>query len=367
MSCTHAWQIQYRQLRLPASLRCDADIHPLYNRRCPLSPTFAYNATKLTTTPSMPLTLPSHSAQPEPLRKLIVAGAILFLFFSLPLYHLVRFALQSTLYTHILLIPFIGLYLVFQRRPKLPGTSAPNRKLAVALFVMGAVPLIGLGLAAYTGSMLAQEDSLALTTFSFLGFFASTCAFLLGRQVFRSVLFPLTFLLFMVPLPVFFVEWIEGILQHGSAAVAHALFTLAGTTVFVDGLIFQLANITLQIAPECSGIHSSLALFITSIIAGYIFLQSPGKRAVLALAVIPLALARNGLRVFVIGELCVHMGPEMIDSYIHRHGGPLFFVLSLIPFFLLLFSLVKSESKARRPSSPQAHSPSQNLGSSGHL
>jgi exosortase C (VPDSG-CTERM-specific) len=262
--------------------------------------------------------------------------------------------LQSTLYTHILLIPFIGLYLVFQRRPPLPGASKPNRKLAIALLSAGAVPLIGLGLAVYAGSTLALEDSLSLTTFSFLGFFAGICAFLLGREVFRSVLFPLTFLLFMVPLPVFLVEWIEKFLQHGSASVAHALFTLAGTTVFVDGLIFQLPNITIQVAPECSGIHSSLALFITSIIAGYVFLRSPGKRTILALAVIPLALLRNGLRVFVIGELCVRVGPEMINSYIHRHGGPLFFVLSLIPFFLLLFMLVKSEGKSRPGANPSA-------------
>jgi exosortase/archaeosortase family protein len=76
---------------------------------------------------------------------------------------------------------------------------------------------------------------------------------------------------------------------------------------------------------------------------------------VLCLAVIPLALLRNGFRVFVIGELCVHVGPQMINSPIHHHGGPLFFVLSLPPFFLLLYFLRKDGQKASAvpPSKPQ--------------
>jgi exosortase/archaeosortase family protein len=113
--------------------------------------------------------------------------------------------------------------------------------------------------------------------------------------------------------------------------------------VFRQDLVFQLPGMTLQIAPECSGIRSSIVLFITSLVAGHLFLRSPWKRATLTLAVIPLALLRNGFRVFVIGELCVHVGPHMIDSPIHHHGGPIFFALSLIPFSLLTFYLVKSD------------------------
>ena len=271
---------------------------------------------------------------------------VLVLVFSLPLYSLVRFALQSTLYSHIVLIPFISLYLARQSHSSQPDQSCPNRPLAVAFFAAGLAFLAGWGLSVLSGVTFAQDDSLTLTTLSFISCFVGLCAWLLGRQTLRTLLFPLAFLLFMVPMPVFFVTWIETLLQHGSAAVAHALFALAGTTVFVDGLIFQLSTITIQVAPECSGIPSSLALLMTSIVAGYLFLRSPTRRLILALAVIPLALLRNGLRVFVIGELCVRIGPEMINSYIHRNGGPVFFVLSLIPFFLLLLLLVKYGRKA---------------------
>jgi hypothetical protein len=61
--------------------------------------------------------------------------------------------------------------------------------------------------------------------------------------------------------------------------------------------------------------------------------------------VIPLGILRNGFRVFVIGMLCVHVGPRMIDSVIHHRGGPLFFALSLVPLFLLLWWLRRGERR----------------------
>jgi exosortase C (VPDSG-CTERM-specific) len=190
---------------------------------------------------------------------------------------------------------------------------------------------------------MANEDYLALITFSFLLFLWGLCAWCLGWQTFRALSFPIGFLLLMVPLPTAFAHSVELFLQNGSALVAYAFFKVSGTPVFFSELTFQLPGISLEVAPECSGIHSSLALFITSLLAGYLFLSSRWKRTALAVAVIPVALLRNGFRVFTIGELCVRIGPEMINSYIHRRGGPLFFILFLAPFLLFLRYLVKSE------------------------
>jgi len=50
--------------------------------------------------------------------------------------------------------------------------------------------------------------------------------------------------------------------------------------------------------------------------------------------------------VLVIGMLCVRIGPAMIHSVIHRRGGPLFFALSLIPLFLLIWWLRRGETTA---------------------
>ena len=264
-----------------------------------------------------------------------------------PLISLAWFAFHSALYSYVLVIPAVSLYFAWQRKDDVLASGGQTRNLVWWPLGAGIGLLLWYGSARLCGEQWATQDYLALTISAWLLLVGAICIWLFDTERLRALVFPLGFLVFMVPLPTIAEAQLETLLQHGSALAAQFFFTLAGTTVFVDGLVFQLPNITLQIAPECSGIHSSLALFITSIIAGYIFLQSPGRRTVLALAVLPLALARNGLRVFVIGELCVRLGPELINSYIHRHGCPLFFVLSLIPFFILLVILVKSEKKPK--------------------
>jgi exosortase C (VPDSG-CTERM-specific) len=195
---------------------------------------------------------------------------------------------------------------------------------------------------------LSLEDGLAYTTLAFVLLFISVCLACLGLSTVRAILFPLGFLVFMVPLPTAAVDWIEVVLQAHSASAASLFFNLGGTTYFRHETYFELPGIKLIIARECSGIHSTLGLFITSLLAGHFFLSSPWKRAVLALVVYPIAILRNGLRVFVIGELCVRYGPHMIDSYIHRQGGPIFFTISLIPFFLILWLLVRFQNRRRQ-------------------
>jgi len=279
------------------------------------------------------------------MRGLYLCAIALLVVFSLPLYRLVRFALGSDLYSHIVLIPVISGYLVWLKRSELTDKASPRRILAFASLGIGTAILACFGYAFLYGPSMAREDILAQTTLSFVFLFIGICAYHLGRKALSAVAFPLGFLFFMVPFPTFLLNGIETFLQYGSAYAAGVFFNLSGLPVYRQDLVFQLQGIRLQVAPECSGIHSSLALLITSVLGGYFFLRSPLNRTILALAVIPLALVRNGFRVFVLGQLCVRIGPEMIDSYIHHHGGPIFFALSLIPFSILLLILFRSERR----------------------
>jgi exosortase C (VPDSG-CTERM-specific) len=256
---------------------------------------------------------------------------------------LFRFAFSSDLYSYIFLIPFVSIYLVWIGRRKVPPSTRPDYRSAILFLLAGAVSLLSWWALLSNGGEVADADSLSLSTLSFVLTIGGACALCLGRPALRAVAFPLGFLFLMVPYPVFLRHWAETVLQEGSAGFALILFKISGTPVFSRDLIIQLPDISLRVAPECSGIHSSLALFITSLLGGYLFLQSYWRRWVLTFAVIPLAFIRNGFRIYTIGELCVHIGPQMIDSYIHRHGGPVFFALSLVPFLLILFLLVRSD------------------------
>jgi exosortase C (VPDSG-CTERM-specific) len=273
------------------------------------------------------------------LRRFALAAAVLALGFTVPLWRLVRFAAGNDLHSYILLIPFVSFYLVWLEKKNLPREPASARALAAIFFAAGLAVLAW----RFAVKPHFAEDDLALTTLAFVLFLAGLGCVFLGGALMRAVTFPFALLIFLAPFPIFMRDGIEAFLQHGSAVVADGMFQLSGLPVFRDGMYFQLPGMNLEVAPECSGIHSTLVLFITSLVAGRMILHRPWKRAVLVLAVFPLALVRNGFRIFVIGQLCVHIGPQMINSPVHRHGGPLFFVLSLAPFFLLLYFLKKSE------------------------
>ena len=282
-------------------------------------------------------------------RGFFLAVAMLVLCFGFPLGKLLWFALHDELYSYIPLIPIISIYLVWTRRQSLPARSGASAKTASVFFACGLATL-GCWLAVHFNSKSPVEDSLALTTLAFLFFFTGAAFLFLGGKILRVIAFPVALLIFMVPMPAFLRGAVETFLQHGSAAAANGLFAISGLSYFREGLVFHLPGINIQVAPECSGIHSTVVLLITSLVAAFLFLRSTWRRTILFLAVIPLALLRNGFRIFVIGQLCARIGPDMINSPIHRHGGPLFFVLSLIPFFLLLIFLIKSERRGVKSS-----------------
>ena len=147
------------------------------------------------------------------------------------------------------------------------------------------------------------DDYLIVMTICFLLFFYAITCLLWGLATLRAVAFPLGFLVLLTPAPPVVIQQLDTFLQWGSAQVAAVFFTISGTPFLQDGLTFQLPDIKLAIAPECSGLHSTMVLFITALLSGYIFLRTPWKRAALFLFVVPLGLLRNGFRVFVIGQL----------------------------------------------------------------
>ncbi|HEY1788154.1 MAG TPA: archaeosortase/exosortase family protein [Verrucomicrobiae bacterium] len=277
-----------------------------------------------------------------------LAVLALALCFSRPLYNLFGLVTSDDLYTDIPLIPLISLYLIWIRRENLPFSLHTAIK-PTALFSAAGLMILAAYWATAQNASWTIENYLAINVLALLLIFTGVCFFFFGKAFMSAIAFPMVLLVFTIPFPDFLQHGFETFLQYGSAICAGTFFHLSSVPVFRDGLNFKIPGCVIQVAPECSGIHSTLVLAITSLIGGWLFLRSPWKRTVLALAVIPLALIRNGFRIFVIVRLCAAYGPKMLASPIHHHGGPLFFALSLIPFFLLLLYLRKTERINNEP------------------
>jgi exosortase C (VPDSG-CTERM-specific) len=256
------------------------------------------------------------------------------------------YAAHSELNSQILLVPFIAGYLVYTQRVRNPAAYRSS--------IIGTVTAAGIGFAALVAGIvwrqrLSINDDLSLAALAFVSFVAAGGFLFLGARWMAARAFPVAFLIFMVPLPDAAVAWLENASMLASAEAAALFFNVSGTPMLRQGTVFELPGIVLQVGRECSGIRSSWVLFISGLLASHLFLGTMWRRIVLVAFVIPLGILRNGFRVFVIGQLCVHVGSYMIDSKIHRQGGPLFFALSLVPLLLLLLWLRRRERRLNLP------------------
>ena len=276
-------------------------------------------------------------------------AAGLVLCFAVPLLGLLRFALQSDLYSHALLVPAISAYLVWMDRHRLGRAFEPAPRLVIGLFLPGLALLAAYGLGRASGWQPSNEnDRLSLFTVAFLFFFAGGTAWCYGSRVMRNLAFPLAFLIFMAPLPQLLEIKLVNFLQLASAETSYWFLTLSGMPVFRTGTEFTLPGITIAVAPECCGIRSSLVLFMTGLLAGYFFLRQPWSKITLAACLVPLGILRNAFRIFVLAQLAVHVDPDILNSDLHHRGGPIFFAASLAPFFLLIWFLRKREARSKK-------------------
>src|SRR5579862_7197194 len=207
-------------------------------------------------------------------RVLVILTVLLLAAFGRPLVDLFGYALRSELFSHILLIPFISAYLIVLKKAGLRTGTSPDRRWALIAVAAALCVLVGYWVALQSGMVLGRVEYLSWTILVFFLLFVSACCFSLGRETIRTLAFPIGFLAFMVPFPDWLTTRIETFLQYASAMTAQALFGLTGMPVVREGLKFLLPGMCLEVAPECSGIHSTLVLFITSLLAGQLFLRS---------------------------------------------------------------------------------------------
>ena len=196
------------------------------------------------------------------------------------------------------------------------------------------------------GQHLVENDSLSLASLGVVLFLNGGFLISFGSGAFRRALFPLCFLVFVVPLPVWLLERIVVFLQMGSANATQGWFELLGVDYTREGDSFYLQSIGIRVAKECSGIRSWLALFITGSLAGNIFLRSGWRRALLLLSTVPIAVVKNGLRITVLTLLGAFVDEAFLGrSALHTSGGIPFFGLSLVVLAVTLWLLRRAERK----------------------
>lgn len=227
-------------------------------------------------------------------------------------------------YSHGFLIVPLAAYFAWERRAALQAAaSRPS--------IVGAVAIVA-SLALLVVGTLGAE--MFLTRVSIIGVLAGTILFVLGWTHLRILLFPLAFLLLMIPIPAIVFNQIAFPLQILASQTGQAGLSALHIPVLREGNIIVLASTTLEVAQACSGIRSLVSLVTLGIVFGYFVDGRIWIRAVLALATIPIAVLSNGLRVAGIGVTANAYGPEAAEGFMHTFSGWLVFLVAFV--FLLL-------------------------------
>jgi exosortase len=283
----------------------------------------------------------------SPILLFSILGAISVAIWWGPLASSFALALHDEQYTHILLILPMSAALTFFNWRSL-GWNPPEPFVGLKVNY-GSVLLVLAVLVTVTVRWrvvaLPSDVQLSLNMLALVVWWIAAFILCFGTRAFRRALFPLGFLFWIVPFPAFVLDSIVSVLQRGSAAAAHLLFLVAGIPVEQRGLLVHIPGLTLEVAPECSSIRSSLLLLVTTMVLAQLLLRSFWRK-VLAIAVaIPLSIAKNGLRIFALGVLATRVDPSFLDGNFHRHGGIIFFLIALATIFLLLWILRRGEDK----------------------
>ena len=264
--------------------------------------------------------------------------------YARPILRLVQLAWNDDTASHILLIPFISAWLLYTERKSEPDDSGFSFGPALAFFLPSAIA----STIAPTCASCSAKDILSIYILSLILLLIAGFVLVLGVSRAKSSSFALAFLVFTIPIPDAILNRIIYWLQAGSAAIAEVLFNLSGAPVLREGFVFHLPKMSIEVAQECSGIRSSLALLILAVLVAHFSFRAFWKKAVFICAGLGMMLVKNGIRIVTLTLLANYVNPEFLYGRLHHQGGVVFFLIGLALLLPVFWYLRRGEIDSMR-------------------
>lgn len=218
---------------------------------------------------------------------------------------------SSDTYGHCFLILPMALYLAWDRREALAGIT-PQPILALAPL---ALPIAAAWFAAERLGIMEGRQLAALAALELL----FLCV--LGLRLFRVLLAPLLFLVFLVP----FGAFATPLLQDITAAFVIGGLNLLGIPNYATDLTIEISAGTFYVAEACAGLRFLIAAMAFGVFYALLNYRSPGRRALFMAASIIVPVIANGLRALGIVLLGAILGSAEAAAADHIIYGWIFF------------------------------------------
>ncbi len=275
------------------------------------------------------------------------------LIFSSAVSTFIRISVSNPDASHLILIPFISAGVMFVERSKVFRDLAYDRVLGGCfLFLACGAALVS----RFAGGGAALDVKFSASILALALSWVAGFAFLFGQYAFRAGYFPLLFLFLMIPLPKSFLDHIVFLLQLGSTWVAENLFDLLGVPVLREGFVLHLSRFNIEVAQECSGIRSSMALLVLALLISHFWLNRFWTKALFVVSGLLMMILKNGIRIATLSLLAIYVDPDFLLGKLHQEGGIVFFAVALLLLLPVLALLQRWESRIPVATAP-ANSP----------
>lgn len=222
-------------------------------------------------------------------------------------------------YSHGFIVPIIAAYFIYERRDDL--REAPVEPWNPGLF------LIVAGLLQVMVGFLASEYFTMRSSLILL--LAGMVLFLFGKQVFKLLLLPIAFLIFMVPIPYIIYDMVAFPLKLFVTKVSVWTLKAIGVVVAREGNIIMFPTTTLEVADACSGIRSLLSLLALAVAYAFFIRTTGVRRWIIIFSAIPIAIFTNAVRVIVTGILAQWWGAKAAEGFFHEFAGMAVFAVAI--------------------------------------
>lgn len=244
---------------------------------------------------------------------------------------------RSETFTHCFFIAPLSLYLIWGQRTELQRLSPRIEWPALCcLFPL----LLVYQLAGWVGVGVAQQFLAVLSIpLLVLGWF--------GRQISWHCLFPLSYLLFMVP----FGEALVPHLQDITAVMSVKMVEWTGIPVYAEGHYIMLPSGHFQVAEACSGVRYLIASLAVGCLYAWLNYRLWYKRLLFVLASLLLPILANSIRAFGIMLIAHYSNFKLAVGFDHLIYGWLFFGVVILLLFWL-GSLFWDDTRTPAPTTP---------------
>lgn len=224
------------------------------------------------------------------------------------------------------LVLLIVLYLFYDKRATFSLPATPANISGWLLFVFALVCYV----------IGRSQDILILDMGAQIMLIASLILLFKGWQILRALWFPLFFMVFMVPLPGFFVDAVTMPMKIAVSTVAEHFLYWLDYPIARNGVILQIGQYQLLVADACAGMHTLISLEALGLL--YLNLvkhDSLARNFVLALFIIPISFTANTIRVIAITLITYYFGDEVGQGFVHGFAGMVLFMVALILIIMI--------------------------------